>query len=353
MKKQILTMFQKMNEDLFSALPSMLQDEQMYGTNTLDHAVASPAPFNIQSITVDEQTFYDSTRVAAIDELTYKKKDCWFNCDIVIAKGGAGNLHVQGGQLNVKWDADEESKLRSINPRDFQVVPQEFGSGTSSVLDTVVNSVSSAASSATDGMLSFIDNFWGGKQTHMAQMLSGSLTKWVVCGVADNASYTELDSWLGTEDAAFQEHVRQAYAKWTGYEAEVPGKTCSAQSLPMSLQSAGCEMCQYSELHVDHPEAYFLENGEKDNFMCPLVPPMTNSEQLSVFKLKKDMCLLHMTPKQLQQHQWHYHGHHPARKQNNQQNNTPLTEFELVKLLDVETSPGPQQISYGRTCTLE
>jgi len=120
MKKQILTMFQKMNEDLFSALPSMLQDEQMYGTNTLDHAVASPAPFNIQSITVDEQTFYDSTRVAAIDELTYKKKDCWFNCDIVIAKGGAGNLHVQGGQLNVKWDADEESKLRSINPRDFQ-----------------------------------------------------------------------------------------------------------------------------------------------------------------------------------------------------------------------------------------
>jgi len=277
MKKQILSMFQKMNEELFNALPSMVQDEKLYGKDTLDHVVVNPAPFEIQSATVGGQIYYGGTRVAAIGELKYEKDNCWVGCSIVIASGGAGRLHIQDGHLKVQWDTDDESKLRSINPSDFQVVPQEYGSGARGILDTVASTVSSAGSSAADGMSSLIGNFWGGQQTHMAQMLSGSLTKWVVCGVADNVSYTELDSWLGTEDAAFQEHVLQAYAKWTGYEAKVPGQTCSSGSLPTALQSAGCEMCDYSELHVDHPEAYFMQNGQTDNFMCPLVPPLTNA----------------------------------------------------------------------------
>jgi len=354
MKKQILTMFQKMNEQLFDALPSMMQDEKVYGTGTIDHQIVHPSPFNVQSASVGSDTYYDSMRVAAINELEYKKTDCGLWCGkITIPTGGAGRLQIKGNNLMVLWDNDVESKLRPITTSEFQVVPQEFGTSNKGILDGVVSGASSVASSAASGISSLVGAFWGGQQTNMAKMLSGSLTKWVVCGVSSNANYTELDTWLGTEDAAFQEHVRQAYSKWTGYKAKVPGQACSAGSLPSELVSAGCEMCDYSELHVDHPEAYFWKNGKKDEFMCPLVPPMTNAEQLNVFKDKKTMCLLHMTPNQQQQHGWHYQGHHPARKQHNRQNNTPMEEFELVKLLDVSSSAGPQQISYGRTCTVE
>merc|ERR1712061_327017 len=87
----------------------------------------------------------------------------------------------------------------------------------------------------------------------------------------------------------------------------------------------GCQVCDFSELHNDHPEAYYHadQNDEKEGFMCPLIPPLGAVEQLEIFKAKKGMCALHMTENLKRQFQWYYQGHHPARTQELNKSNDP------------------------------
>jgi len=218
MKKQILKMFQSMNEDLFDALPSMLLDEQLFEDGKLDEALAGPQPYVIASTDVGGETFYDGMRVAALSAIEYEKDGCNFaqnlvgSCKITISEGKAGTLAItQGGNLRVSWESDSEGKARDVAPEAFQVVPHEYGTHVEGVID----SIGSTATKWGRGIGNFFGSAFHNQQSNLAEMLSGSLTKWVVCGVAEDANYEELDQWLGTEDEAFQEHVREAYAKWT------------------------------------------------------------------------------------------------------------------------------------------
>lgn len=352
MKKQILKMYQKMNEDLFDALPSMLQDEQMFQDGKLDEVLAGPEPFSIESLEVDGNRFYSGTRVATLADKEYDKAGCscfviCSSCKININKFSAGTLVISNGSLKVVWDSDSDQMARPTTASEFQVVPEEYGRKSTGILD----SLGSAVSQAGKGIYSFFTSAFHSQQSKLAEMLSGSLTKWVVCGVAENASYEELDLWLGTEDAAFQEHVREAYAKWTNYEKKVPGDQCDA-IFDAGTPLEQCTLCEFSEMHVAHPEAYF-KGDKEDDFMCPLVPPLDPAAQLAVWREKKGLCLLHMTDHLKRQYGWHYHGHFPARKQNSKQENVVRSEYLLTKLLDIKSKAGPQQISAGKFCTPE
>jgi len=354
MKKQILLMYTKMNEDLYGALPSMLQDEKLFKNGALQQALAGPQPYSVEHVMLGDERYYSGMRVAKIADGQYPKAEChWYQptafCQITIKHGSAGTIEVKNGVARVLWDDDPEEAKRKFEAGEVQVVPQEYGQKSVGVIDKI----GSALNSAGQWFDNIFKSGWGSSYSNLAELLSGSLTKWVVCGVAENASLDELDTWLGTEDEAFQEHLRQAYAKWTGYEKKVPGSECVSDPLVDQAQFPGCQVCDFSELHVDHPEKYWREDGTKEEFMCPLVPPMAPTEQLSVFLKKKSKCLLHMTREHQRQFQWHYNGHHPARKQNNRQNNVPQVEYQLVKLLEVAEAAGPQQVSFGRSCTVQ
>eukprot|EP00927_Polykrikos_kofoidii_P044183 TRINITY_DN3821_c0_g1_i3.p1 TRINITY_DN3821_c0_g1~~TRINITY_DN3821_c0_g1_i3.p1 ORF type:complete len:1231 (+),score=166.43 TRINITY_DN3821_c0_g1_i3:72-3695(+) len=356
MKKQILKMFQRMNEDLFGAIPSMVQDEHLFETGELDGALVGPQPFAVESVEVDGETLYDGTRVARIHdtELTKEGCSCWVmcsRCKTPIPRGSAGTLSVFNGSLQVVWDADTDSVRRSTTPAEFHVVPREYGHSSS---HGILDGVGSAVNQVKQSVSGLFNSVFQKQQFNLAGMLSGSLTKWVVCGVANNSSYEELDKWLGTEDEAFQEHVKEAYSKWTGYKAKIPGEECST-SEPMleNIPIDGCSVCEFSELHADHPEKYFSEDGKQEEFLCPLKPPLSPDEQLNVWRSKQGLCLLHMSENMKRQYGWHYHGHHPARRQNDKVPNIPRPEFELTQLLDVSDQPGPQQVSFGRFCTPE
>ena len=90
------------------------------------------------------------------------------------------------------------------------------------------DSVSSATSAVLSHTTDFLTSLWGGQYSSLAAMMSGSIAKWVVCPIDEATNMTELDLNLGTEDAAFQEHVKEAYSKWTGYQKKVPGEECAA-----------------------------------------------------------------------------------------------------------------------------
>jgi len=354
MKEQVLRAFARMNEDLFDALPSMLEDEQLLEQGALDEAQVGPPPYDVEGLEVDGETFYSGMRVAKLSDARYRTTNChrWMPksmCTITVRHGAAGTLSVTGGNLTVRWDSDPKGLERAVEPAQFQVVPQEYGRRGPGILDTVASTFQAAG----QGVADLLQSFWGDQRTRLAEMMSGSLTKWVVCGVAANVSYEELDTRLGTKEEALQERMREAYAKWTGYEGKVPGAECTEDKLLDQDAFPGCRVCDVSELRVDHPEQFWREDGQKEEFMCPLVPPLPPAEQLGVFKKKRQQCLLHMTSSQQRQFQWHYHGHHAARKQNNKQANIARVEYELVKLLDIAAQAGPQQVSFGRSCTLE
>eukprot|EP00929_Paragymnodinium_shiwhaense_P053912 TRINITY_DN27026_c0_g1_i2.p1 TRINITY_DN27026_c0_g1~~TRINITY_DN27026_c0_g1_i2.p1 ORF type:complete len:1181 (+),score=375.14 TRINITY_DN27026_c0_g1_i2:344-3886(+) len=351
MKHEILKMFMRMNEQLFDALPSMLQDEQL-DAEGVDVSDTYPKPFEVASVELDGQPLYDGQRVAASKDLSYEKPDCWFfECEDKVAKGTAGTLHVKADSSEIKavWDGETDQE-RTVQVGDFKVVPREYGMSSESILDKVVGWTGSTLGSAAD----LFNSLWGGQQTSLASMMSGSIAKWVVCPVMDNVNFTELDQRLGTEDEAFQEHVREAYSKWTGYEKPVPGEQCVVDDeiLPPE-QFPGCSVCEITEMHANHPERFTHDDLSEEPFVCPLIPPLEDPEQVKVFQEKDGMCLLHMTQKQKRQNQWHYRGYWPARKQNNKQENPPLADYELVKILDVANSAGPEQVSFGRTCSLE
>jgi len=365
MKKQILKQFMRMNEQLFEALPSMLSDEELEKKGKLDEAMAGPPKYNVPSATVMNVKYFDGTRVAATVDMkvaspTGRRRRCWKGCDSTIKKGHAGTITTKANAVQVVWDTDDKNQTSNppvgVSPLQFKVMPQEYGMPISGLLDTV-----GEYASAIGGMAAgFVGSFWGGQYSSLANMMSGSVAKWVVCPLAKNINMTDLDANLGTEDAVFREFVKEAYSKWTGFKAKMPGQECAKEDdFAPTAQFPGCQVCEFSELHVDFPERQINDDGKAENFMCPIKPPLSPAEQLEIFKEKSDaaignrMCLLHMTSNQNRQSQWHYSGHHPARKQNNVQTNAPRTEYEIVKLLDISTTPGKKQIAYGRTCSVE
>lgn len=346
MKKQLLELYVKMNEDLYNALPSMVQDDQLEEEGFEDQ------PFNIESLEKDGITYYDHMRVASVKGDQFKKaQDCWVwdDCDINIKPGAAGNLKIQGGKVTVTWDDDPEQMPREINLQHVQIVPQEYRASIGSAVKTVISSLRHVHQDVKD----FINNVWGEQYMGLASMMSNSITKWVVCPLRANVSYTTLDQELGTEDAALGLQLRNAYSKWTGFEKGLPGEVCKSASSLVGDEFPGCQVCDISEMNAAHPEKYVIEDGSEEEFLCPLVPPLEAVEQLGIFKNKGEMCVLRMTKNQQRQYLWQYNGHFPARKQNEKKVNLASTGYELVKLLSISQSAGPNQVSFGRTCSMQ
>jgi len=67
------------------------------------------------------------------------------------------------------------------------------------------------------------------KYQSLSTMMSDSVSKWVVCPVREDADLEQLDNHLGVEDGAFSDFRKEAYAKWTGYQKEVPGEKCECE----------------------------------------------------------------------------------------------------------------------------
>jgi len=347
MKKQILDMFMRMNENLFDALPSMLQDEEMEGSTSGEPQY--PEPYSVAQLAVNGKTYFDGMRVAAAQDVEYRYKSCILSCTLKIPKGTGGTLKVNSS-LFVTWDVDPEgSQERATEANAITIVHSEYGKGSSGILDSMAD----AGLNMFGAFKDLFGSLWGGRQTNLAAMMSGSIAKWVVCPVANDTDLADLDSQLGTEDAAFQEHVKQAYSKWTGYKKPVPGAQCEVDDVVPQSEFPGCKVCDITELHTDHPERFTMDNGQNDEFICPVIPPLPTAEQLKVFQEKTGQCLLRMSHEQERQFQWHYTGHYPARKQNNKQENSPKVEYQLVKLLEVDSSGQAPHVSFGRSCTVE
>merc|ERR1719230_2120920 len=103
--------------------------------------------------------------------------------------------------------------------------------------------------------------------------MSKAISKWVVCPVNPSANMTELDANIGTEDEAFRENMKEAYAKFTGYEKPVPGEKCEKKEQLDAKKFPMCKGCDFNELHSNHPEKYTKPDGSLEKFICPLKPP--------------------------------------------------------------------------------
>merc|ERR1719203_555720 len=110
----------------------------------------------------------------------------------------------------------------------------------------------------------------------------------------------------------------EAYAKWTGYEAGLPGEQCEQagfDTAPFAADAGRVQICEISELHADHVEKYTLKNGSLEQFLCPVKPSLPAASQLRVLQEKEGQCYLHMTDNQQRQYQWAYNGAFPNRRQ--------------------------------------
>ena len=66
MKREILMMFMRMNENLFDALPSMLQDELLDETSGPSY----PEPYSVNSVTRGSVTYYDGFNMPFLPEFS-------------------------------------------------------------------------------------------------------------------------------------------------------------------------------------------------------------------------------------------------------------------------------------------
>eukprot|EP00929_Paragymnodinium_shiwhaense_P043946 TRINITY_DN22552_c0_g1_i1.p1 TRINITY_DN22552_c0_g1~~TRINITY_DN22552_c0_g1_i1.p1 ORF type:complete len:1268 (+),score=274.42 TRINITY_DN22552_c0_g1_i1:112-3915(+) len=355
-KKELLTMFQKMNENLFDALPSILHDEEMENNDDGTADPRYPPEFKVSSAKVGDTTYYDGMRVISTQDIEGAAKDNPLIPNIIesrlLKKGSLGTIvNDENGNLGVIWDQGSHEKL-TLEPGSFQVMPEEYGLTSPTFLSKVAKSTK-AAFNAVSSAAQALSHALSNRQNSLARFMSKAISKWVVCPVDAAANFTELDENIGTEDEAFRENVKQAYSKFTGYEKAEPGSKCSEKdSLPADTFPS-CSACDFSELHANHPEKFVKSNGQEEKFICPLTPPLEAHDQLRVFKKQKGKCMLRLTENHARQAQWHYRGRWPARKQNNMQENKPEKHYELVKILDVDDKDGDDQVSYGRTCTVQ
>jgi hypothetical protein len=205
-------------------------------------------------------------------------------------------------------------------------------------------------SSIMDRAQGLFQSMFHTKYKGLADMMSGSVSKWVVCPLKSATDFEELDTQLGVEDSAFKDFQKEAYSKWTGYQAKVPGDECEKPTF-LGDEFRDSSVCNITELHANHVEKYIHE-GEEVPFICPATPPLPADEQLTVLEQKKDTCFLRMTPEQLQHYSWTYQGKFPARRQHERKDNDPLEEFELIKVQRVPGGGEASEVSFGRYCTL-
>mmetsp|Transcript_79992 Transcript_79992/g.166333 ORF Transcript_79992/g.166333 Transcript_79992/m.166333 type:complete len:1400 (-) Transcript_79992:60-4259(-) len=382
MKKEIMQKFQQMNERLFDSLPSIINDEMQAGEDgVFDWEGALDKPYAPAELETDDgRVLVDGMRVGALRKLCLSKDGSKYieepveKRDLIcdenkvnrIPKDRYGTLEISSEKvLKVTWDHEDgltekkQPKTAGIaKTADLSILPGGWKrpkNWKSHVTDLVsgVNKISDAAKQ-------LFQSFFASKQQNLAELMSGSVSKWVVCPVRGDASDEELDAQLGVEDEAFKDFQMEAYKKWTGFEAAIPGDKCDLD--PKDLLADGGEGfsalkgCEINELHADHVERYTTGEGENivaEKFICPLRPALVPVEQLEVLKEKKDTCFLHMTSKQRRQYVWHYQGEFPARRQNDRKSNVPRAEFELVKLLKVPSEGITSEVNYGRYCSLE
>jgi len=356
MKRQILDMYVRMNEELFDALPTMLNDETL---SEEELALSfDPAPFNISSVVREGVTYYEGMRIAAVKGVPsiQSAKCAWWrswNCKkTYITHGSAGTVgDIADGTLRVLWDKDKYNKYRSVKSGVVQIVAPEYGYAKEGILDKVKSLGKAAWGKTTD----FFSGRLSQQYAHMGAFMSGSFAKWIMCPIVEDANMEELDQLLGTEDPVLREHVKEAYSKWTGYEGEVPGDKCTSDAdlLPEAQFQAGCRVCEFSELWVSEPEKWWTDDTyqTEEEFMCPKKPMMTPREQLAVFMEKPGMCMMHMTENHKRDAQWTYRGDSPGRRQHDVKSNPPVSDYELVKVLEMQDSNSPEQVSYGRSCS--
>jgi len=354
MKREFLLMYADMNKALFDALPSMIQDEDLLDAGLLAADTAGPLPYNPQSITVDGVNMIDGMRVRSKVQIK-DPSDCttsWISsmfsdnsCRHVVEVGDYGTVVVSVSGFTVAWDRDTANTI-AVPVANINIVPHDWKHGSSVVAHMTGGFVAGVANIA-DGVNTLFDGLFRSRYTSLAEMMSGSTSKWVVCPVRGDANYTTLDSHLGVEDAAFQDIQREAYSSWTGYVAKVPGEDCETPSFFSVASYPGGQVCEIAELHADHLEKYTNASGVLEQFLCPLKKSLPAPEQLTVLKEKSGTCYLHMTPEQQRHYQWPYNGNFPGRRQFDRKPNMPNVEYELIRLMHV---PENGNVSYARTC---
>jgi len=258
----------------------------------------------------------------------------------------------RGRAIRVFWDGRDKvlGKLALPNRNSLKVLPMTWKSkkGVAGHLSDMVGGMSVIYDKAKN----LFNTMLGTKQRNLAVMMSDSVSKWIVCPIDSDADYEQLDLNLGVEDSAFQDFRKEAYSRWTGFKAEIPGKKCGpADGLAPDFKTSA--VCSISELHADHVERYANES-----FICPIKPPLQSDQQLEILKDEhKDACFLRMTHVQAAKGKWKYNGAFPARKQHERMENMPAKEYELIKLLrvpqDLPNSMLGSKVSFARFCALE
>jgi len=195
----------------------------------------------------------------------------------------------------------------------------------------------------------------GGTYRRLGEMLGDTVVKWAVCPLHPELSEEDqhvMDSYLGTEDETARWYAKKAMARFTGESEVLPGEVCGKHD--NKLQGLGrCEVCDVAKMRQDIPEPY-----RKEKFICPTRPMLKAKQQLDILRNKKDLCLMRMTPEQVdRQENWTYHGRHPQWKQYNLTENRPSSDYEIIKVMSFTRSPDTHFKIYrdfawfGRRCT--
>jgi len=356
MKKRLLSMYQRMNERLFDALPTLLMDEDLTKNGLLDDHIAGPPPFDRQEVVLDGQTFVDGMRVISNIEIK-DPPGCKVpgaisgvfsgapKCQLYVSKGSYGTVASELSMLKVRWDANTKVKHPVTISSDITVTPHSWTPGPS--VGSQARDLVAGVGHIVDYTQELFDGMSRSRYTSLASLMSNSTSKWVVCPVRSDTNYSELDSQLGVEDAALREMQQEAYAKWTGFQGHLPGEVCVRPDFLPPADFPSGETCETAELHADHVEKYTNDDGSLEQFLCPVKQSLPADEQLRVLLKKGGQCFLHMTANQQRQYQWPYNGDYPARRQFDRKPNEPRVEFELIKLLNV---PSRGAVAFARTC---
>jgi hypothetical protein len=371
MKREILTMFARMNMRLFDALPTMLTDEFLKDQGKYEAHVLGPGAYDPQHVTIGDHQYVEEMRVSLnqdefreppecfSDFLDKMKKANHSSVCLILQRGSIGTVKVEDSRLKVVWDKDEDKKPIEMQPEQLKIMPHRWKSpkGVMGHMKDLVAGVGQLTDKASEIFGSMFSN----RYTNLATMMSGSVSKWVVCPVKSGVNLQKLDSHLGVEDAAFQDFQKEAYAKLTKFKAKVPGEECEKPSFLTDIKFSKAEMCEISVLHADHVEKYtYLEDtplgdvkkGELEPFVCPMKPSLPADEQLEILRMKKGKCYLHMSEEQLRHYSWLYQGKFPARRQHDRKANNPQGEYELLKVVKVSTG-ADSETSFGRFCTVD
>eukprot|EP00929_Paragymnodinium_shiwhaense_P087962 TRINITY_DN4812_c0_g2_i1.p1 TRINITY_DN4812_c0_g2~~TRINITY_DN4812_c0_g2_i1.p1 ORF type:complete len:1412 (+),score=340.01 TRINITY_DN4812_c0_g2_i1:67-4302(+) len=363
MKKEIMAKFQEMNERLFDSLPSMINDELLEENSgkPFDLDASLPQPYNRQSKIVNSQKYVDKMRVRAIKDFCAIQEPCdGLICDPCVLKiRGTGKnpdygvIQISDGEMRIVWDKDKTRHV-NVGTDKIQIVPK--GWTAKKGLGGHVKDIVAGVGSITDKAREMFDAMFNEKYSNLADMMSGSVSKWAVCPIRADVDVAKVDAHLGVEDAAFQDFQKEGYRKWTGFKEKIPGEECvSPSEFAVDDEAfAKAKACDINELMANHVEAY-TEDGQTDPdpFVCPIRPPLPPHEQLAILGEKTGTCFLKMNEEQERQYVWHYQGLFPARRQYTMKENAPKPEYELIKLLKSSGTGLDDPNAYGRFCSLE